>query len=88
MKEHLDNVEVLWADGANTPRDIDFFSQNYMHEIAKDKEQTDNLILRILKDKSIYSIWQDYQIFCSNNKAEIQSLINKVFDTKTDKIIS
>ena len=32
--------------------------------------------------KSIYSIWQDYQIFCSNNKAEIQSLINKVFDTK------
>ena len=53
-----------------------------MHEIAKDKEQTDNLILRILKDKSIYSIWQDYQIFCSNNKAEIQSLINKVFDTK------
>lgn len=82
VKEHLDNVEVLWADGANTPRDIDFFRQNYMHEIAKDKEQTDNLILRILKDKSIYSIWQDYQIFCSNNKAEIQSLINKVFDTK------
>ena len=82
VKEHLDNVEVLWADGANTPRDIDFFRQNYMHEIAKDKEQTDNLILRILKDKSIYSIWQDYQIFCSNNKAEIQSLINKVFTTK------
>lgn len=49
VKEHLDNVEVLWADGANTPRDIDFFRQNYMHEIAKDKEQTDNLILRILK---------------------------------------
>ena len=82
VKEHLDNVEVLWADGANTPRDIDFFRQNYMHEIAKDKEQIDNLILRILKDKSIYSIWQDYQIFCSNNKAAIQSLINKVFDTK------
>lgn len=82
VKEHLDNVEVLWADGANTPRDIDFFRQNYMHEIAKDKEQTDNLILRILKDKSIYSIWQDYQIFCSNNKAEIQSLINKVLIQK------
>lgn len=82
MKEHLDSVDVLWADGVNTPRDIDFFRQNYMHEIAKDKEQIDNLILRILKDKSIYSIWQDYQIFCSNNKAAIQSLINKVFDTK------
>ena len=82
VKEHLDSVDVLWADGVNTPRDIDFFPQNYMHEIAKDKEQIDNLILRILKDKSIYSIWQDYQIFCSNNKAEIQSLINKVFDTK------
>ena len=82
VKEHLDSVDVLWADGVNTPRDIDFFPQNYMHEIAKDKEQIDNLILRILKDKSIYSIWQEYQIFCSNNKAEIQSLINKVFDTK------
>lgn len=82
VKEHLDSVDVLWADGVNTPRDIDFFRQNYMHEIAKDKEQIDNLILRILKDKSIYSIWQDYQIFCSNNKAAIQSLINKVFDTK------
>ena len=82
VKEHLDSVDVLWADGANTPRDIDFFRQNYMHEIAKDKEKTDSLILRILKDKSIYSIWQDYQIFCSKNKAEIQSLINKAFDTK------
>lgn len=82
VKEHLDSVDVLWADGVNTPRDIDFFRQNYMHEIAKDKEKTDSLILRILKDKSIYSIWQDYQIFCSKNKAEIQSLINKAFDTK------
>lgn len=90
VKEHLDSVDVLWADGVNTPRDIDFFPQNYMHEIAKDKEQIDNLILRILKDKSIYSIWQEYQIFCSKNKAEIQSLINKVFDTKkqiNDKLI-
>jgi predicted ATPase len=80
INDHLDSIKIIWADGVDTRRDIDFFHQNYMHEIAKNKEEIDELILRIIKDKSIYPHWQRYKHFCSSKKNEIQSLTNNLFE--------
>ncbi|MDR2653423.1 MAG: hypothetical protein LBC68_14145 [Prevotellaceae bacterium] len=48
IQNHLSGVVVKWKDGEDgTNRDIDFFPQSYMYEIAKDKIRTDTLIKKM-----------------------------------------
>jgi hypothetical protein len=75
----------MWRDGEkDIERDIDFFPQSYMHEIAKDKEKTNSLIKKIIRNKSENQYLIDYE--SKNN--EIKKIISKnildVFQLQSD----
>lgn len=49
---HLDGVTVRWNDGNDEKdRDIDYFPQSYMHEIARDMSKTNRIVSDILKQR-------------------------------------
>jgi len=85
IDKHLGGVSVMWRDGEkDIERDIDFFPQSYMHEIAKDKEKTNSLIKKIIRNKSENQYLIDYE--SKNN--EIKKIISKnildVFQLQSD----
>ena len=55
VNNHLHGVTVKWKDGTEQiGRDIDYFGQSYMHDIAFDVNKTNALIENIIRnnDKS------------------------------------
>ena len=80
IKEHLSNVRLTWGDGkADKERDIDYFEQGYMYEVARSEEKLNKLIEDILKSNDKHSDIQAHKDFCQRNKVSIESEINKLF---------
>jgi ABC-type cobalamin/Fe3+-siderophores transport system ATPase subunit len=85
IKNHLDGVSVKWSDGeSGVERDIDFFPQSYMHEIAKDKEKTDALIKKIISNKDENKLISDYETKNNEIKKSLSKNILDVFQLQTD----
>jgi nicotinamide riboside kinase len=85
IKNHLDGVSVKWSDGESSiERDIDFFPQSYMHEIAKDKDKTDALIKKVIsnKDENIYLT--DCETKNNELKKSLSNNILDVFQLQSD----
>lgn len=52
IRQHLDGVSIRWQDGNNQlGREIEYFRQSYMHEIAFDSEKTNKIVEDIIKSK-------------------------------------
>ncbi|MDR1006527.1 MAG: ATP-binding protein [Bacteroidales bacterium] len=84
IADHLSGITVKWKDGEETAsRDIDFFPQSYMHDIAKDKEKTNNLIQGIIKDTDKNKILSSLQTENENIKRNITTWILELFETNT-----
>ena len=89
IDNHLDGVKITWQDGEDAEnRDIEFFPQNHMYEIAKDPKLTDKLIEKIIKEKDHEKILISYETFTENNRTEIINKINTLFklQTQIDKL--
>jgi predicted ATPase len=85
IDKHLGGVSVMWRDGEkDIERDIDFFPQSYMHEIAKDKEKTNSLIKKIIRNKSENQYLIDYELQNNRLKQNISKNILDVFQLQSD----
>lgn len=74
------NASVEWKDGEiDKSRDIEFFPQSYMHDIARDQDKKDELIKNIIKDTDDQQKLNNYDDFCSQNKDNIQTNIDILF---------
>ena len=52
IRQHLDGVSIRWQDGNDQlGREIEYFRQSYMHDIAFDSEKTNRIVDSIIKDK-------------------------------------
>ena len=81
IQKHLDGVTVNWKDsGTNQNREIDFFPQNCMIEIAKNKKKIDELIEKIIKEKDKKSLLLTYHNFLNSNRNIIAAQVNVLFD--------
>lgn len=61
IRQHLDGVSIRWQDGNNQlGREIEYFRQSYMHEIAFDSEKTNKIVEDIIKSKDENRILENY----------------------------
>lgn len=61
VRPHLEGVDVRWKDGDDQlGRNIEFFPQSYMHEVARDAGKTSRLIESIIQNKGNDVILSEY----------------------------
>lgn len=85
-----DTLEVYWKDGEiNDEREIKFFQQGYMYELATNQKRLSDLIQDILKLKGKSHLIQMFSSKKAETKKSISSLLNDLFqilkDTKEKK---
>jgi len=79
-------TKIVWQDDEeNKDRDIEFFPQSHMYEIARDKEKKNRLIQNIVEEKDDKCLVKNYEKYCANNKSTIQTNIDDLF-TLQEKI--
>ena len=85
VKNHLSGVAVKWKDGEETAsRDIDFFPQSYMYEIAKDEKKTNKLIQDIIRNRDESEVLEEYKSKNETLKKTIAKSILDIFQTQSD----
>lgn len=85
VKTHLSGVTVKWKDGEEVAsRDIDFFPQSYMYEIAKDESKTNTLIRDIIRNRDENEALEEYKSKNENLKKDITKRILDIFQIQSD----
>lgn len=80
-----ESIKIVWQDDEeNKDRDIEFFPQNHMYEIARNKKQKDKLIQDIVEDKDDKSLIKNYDNFCANNKNKLQRDLTDLFELQAN----
>ena len=78
-------TNVIWQDDEeNKDRDIEFFPQSHMYEIARNKEKKNRLIQDIVEEKDDKGLINNYKKFCSSNKNTIQTNLDDLFKLQED----
>ncbi len=73
-------IKIIWQDDEeNMDRDIEFFPQSHMYEIARDKEKKNKLIQDIVEEKDDKSLIKNCEKFCANNKTTLQTNLDNLF---------
>jgi predicted ATPase len=77
---HKEAIKIIWQDREeNKDRDIEFFPQSYMYEIARDEKKKNKLIHDIINEKDYEKLIKNYEKFCINNKIIIQTNLDDLF---------
>ncbi len=80
-----ESIKIIWQDNEeNKDRDIEFFPQNHMHNIASNKGKKNKLIQDIVEEKDDKSLIKNYEKFCTNNKSTLQNNIDDLFKLQAD----
>jgi len=75
-----EDIKITWQDDEeNKDRDIEFFPQGHMYEIARDKDKKNKLIQSIVEAKDDKNLIVDYKRFCTNNRRIIQTNLDDLF---------
>lgn len=82
------STSVRWQDGEeNKIRDIEFFPQSHMYDIARDVAKKDRLIEGIVKEKDTDAVLEDYESFCASTKSILQTNIDNLFKLQAEQSI-
>lgn len=74
------DISVIWKDGQQeSNREVEYFEQGYMHEIARDASQLNKIVKDILIQKGKETILDDYARSLSENSKSISSLISNYY---------
>lgn len=85
INNHLGSIAIKWQDGeSGENRDIEFFPQSHMYEIANDPKRTDSLIQDIIRQKDTDNNFTAYENFCSSNRTEIINKTGSLFQLQTE----
>ena len=77
-------MKIFWKDGdESSTRDIEYFPQSYMYQLAKNSDELNKLVENIITQDINKKIKiETYQSFSSDNNSKIIEDINKLFKTK------
>jgi len=79
-----ENITIVWQDKEeNKDRDIEFFPQNHMYEIARDTKKKDDLIKDIVEDEDKGEYLLNYERFCAKNAARLQANVDALFELQS-----
>lgn len=83
VSKHLAGVKVIWADGNEHPENqIDFFSQNYMHELAEDKDKLNDVLKGIIAEKDEQHVLSTYEAQNNQLKGQITRDVLALFQKR------
>ena len=78
-------IKIIWQDDEeNKDRDIEFFPQSHMYEIARDKKKKNKLIQGIVEEEDHNNLIKGYEKFCANNKSAIQTNLDDLFELQAN----
>ena len=85
IDEIVSSMKIFWKDGdENSTRDIEYFPQSYMYQLAKDSNELNKLVENIIiQDANKKTKIEAYQSFSSDNNSKIIEDINKLFKAKS-----
>jgi ABC-type cobalamin/Fe3+-siderophores transport system ATPase subunit len=85
INNHINGISLKWKDGeSNLNRDIQFFPQSYMYEIATSVAKTNEIIETIIKENDTDKNLSKYDSFNSSNRTEIINKLNNLFQLQTE----
>jgi len=75
-----DSISVIWKDGKEeNDREIEYFEQGYMHDIARNDNKLNDIIRDILIQKGKEALLESYSKFTTQNSKAISGLISDYF---------
>ena len=75
----LDGISITWKDGAvDVSREIDFFTQNYMYNIASKPAELKKVIGNIIKEKDTEKNLEKYSTICNSINIQLSTFINQL----------
>lgn len=85
IRQHLDGVSIRWQDGNNQlGREIEYFRQSYMHEIAFDSEKTNKIVEDIIKSKDENRILENYYTHLTDVSKSVTDGVFYVFQLQKE----
>ena len=83
VRNHLDGVKVIWADGAEHPdNQIDFFQQSYMHDLAENEDAFNMVLKTIISDKDDRHLLSDYENANNRLRSQLTHDILAIFQNR------
>lgn len=77
IRKHLEGVTIHWQDGTDLEgREIEYFRQSYMHDIATKEEETNALVESIIRNKDKDGLLSTYY---NNLKESSKNISQDVF---------
>jgi len=78
-------LNIFWKDGKeNNEREIEYFQQSFMYDLARQDDKLSELIQDILRQKGKEAILNTHNKFVRENKKKIGDLISDFFRVLTD----
>jgi predicted ATPase len=85
VQEAADSIKVIWKDNSQeNNREIEYFKQGYMHDLARDDDKLSSLIENILNQKGKELILNSYNKSVAENSKYISGLLNDLFQILKD----
>ena len=83
VNKYLPSVTIKWADDSTAEkRDIEYYPQGYLYEIANSKAKTDKLISRIISDSDKGFMLTAYSTKCEDLKRQLSHDLLDLFQNK------
>lgn len=80
INQHCDNVSIKWKDGEiDTQREIMFFPQNHMIDLATNPQELNKLLEKIVKEKDERQLLEGFNSFLGQNQITISNQVNQLF---------
>lgn len=80
IKEHLERVSIRWQDGNDqSNREIEYFCQGYMHDIARDVEKRNEIIESVVRNKDQNGRLMRYEAQIEEASRAIKRDIQSIF---------
>ena len=80
IKEHLEGVSIQWQDGNDqSNREIEYFCQGYMHDIARDVKKRNEIIKSVVRNKDQNGLLMQYETQIEEASRAIKRDIQSIF---------
>ena len=80
IEKHLKGVSIRWKDGNDlSNREIEYFCQGYMHDIARDVEKRNEIIKSVARNKDQNGLLMQYEAKIEEASRAIKRDIQSIF---------
>lgn len=87
IRDHLEGVTIQWHDGTDQiGREIDYFKQSYMHDIASEDSKLNEMVEEIIKNKDKSSLLGKYYDTIKETTKSISQGVFMLFQTHKDLV--